>query len=123
MEGDTVLPTIIPCSLVLQIKVLPTSIISADVLENFLWCPGISLNYIYQLSLIIIMDLSNRVVQVRSTLKPDVMEYPSFKPDDISLFFGDLATPAGLVLNHGNPRECFVILPDSEYAPDIIQVG
>ena len=50
------------------------------------------------------MHLSNRVVQVRSTLKPDVKEYPSFSPD-IGLLFGDLATPVGLVLNHNNPRE------------------
>ena len=68
------------------------------------------------------MDLSNRVVQVRSTLKPDVKEYPSFSPDDMGLLFGDLATPVGLVLNHNNPRECFVIFPDSEYVPDILKL-
>ena len=65
------------------------------------------------------MDLSNRVVQVRSTLKPEVKEYPSFSPDDIGLVFGNLATPIGLVLNHNNPRECFVIFSDLEYVPDI----
>ena len=69
------------------------------------------------------MDLSNRVVQVRSTLKPDVKEYPSFSPDDIDLLFGDLATPVGLVLNHNNPRECFVIFPDSEYVPGILKLA
>ena len=69
------------------------------------------------------MDLSNRVVQVRSTLKPDVKEYPSCNPDDIRLLFGDLATPVGLVLNHNNPRECFVIFPDSEYVPDILRLA
>ena len=69
------------------------------------------------------MDLINRVAQVRSTLKPDVKKYPSFTPDDIGLLFGDLATPVGLVLNHNNPRECFVIFPDSEYVPDILQLA
>ena len=44
------------------------------------------------------MDLSNRVVQVRSTFKPDVKEYLSFSPDDIGLLFSDIATPVGLVL-------------------------
>ena len=52
------------------------------------------------------MDLSNRNVQVRSTLKPDVKEYPSFSPDDIGLLFGDIVTPTGLILNHNDPREC-----------------
>ena len=68
------------------------------------------------------MELSNRVVQVRGTLKPDVEEYPSFSPDDVILLFGDVATPVGLVLNHNNPRECFVIFPDSEYVLDILKL-
>ena len=69
------------------------------------------------------MDLSNKVVQVRSTLKPDVKECPSFNPDDIRLLFGDLATPVGLVLNHNNPRECFIIFPDSANVPDILRLA
>ena len=68
------------------------------------------------------MDLSNRVVQVRSTLKPDVKEYPTFTPDDIGLLFGDIASPTGLILNHNDPRECYVIFPDSEYVPDILKL-
>ena len=68
------------------------------------------------------MDLSNKAVQVRSTLKPDVKEYPSSSPDDIGLLFGDLATPVGLLLNHNNPRECFVIFSDPEYVPDIFKL-
>ena len=73
-------------------------------------------------SLIIIMDLSNRVVQVRSTLKPDVKEYPPFTPDDIGLLFGDIVSPTGLILNHSDPRECYVILADSEHVPDILKL-
>ena len=68
------------------------------------------------------MDLDNRVVQVRSTLKPDVKEYPTFTPDDIGLLFGDIASPTGLILNHSDPRECYVIFPDSEYVPDILKL-
>ena len=68
------------------------------------------------------MDLINRVVQVRSTLKPDVKEYPTFTLDDIGLLFGDIASPTGLVLNHNDPRECYVIFPDSEYVPDILKL-
>ena len=69
------------------------------------------------------MELSNRVVQVRSTLKPDVEEYPSFSPDDVILMFGNVAKTVGLVLNHNNPKECFVIFLDSEYVPDILKVA
>ena len=64
------------------------------------------------------MDLSNKVVQVRSTLKPDVKEYPSFKPDDIRWY----NTPEGLILNHNDPRECFVIFSNPEYVPEILQL-
>ena len=67
------------------------------------------------------MDLSNRVVQVRSTLKPDVKEYPPFTPDDIGLLFGDIVSPTGLILNHSDPRECYVICPDSEHVPDVLK--
>ena len=73
-------------------------------------------------SLIIIMNLDNRVVQVRSTLKPDVKEYPTFTLDDIGLLLGEIASPTGLILNHSNSRECYVISLDSEYVPDIFKV-
>ena len=59
------------------------------------------------------MELNNRVVLVRSTLKPDVEEYTSFSPDNVILLFGDVAKQVGLVLNHNNPMECFVIFPNS----------
>ena len=68
------------------------------------------------------MDLDNRVVQVRSTLKPDVKEYPTFTPHDIGLLVGDIASPTGLILNHSDPRECYVIFPDSEYVQDILKL-
>ena len=51
-----------------------------------------------------VMDLSNRVVLVRSTLTPEEEEYLSFRSDDISILFGDIATPTGFVLNKGDPR-------------------
>ena len=61
------------------------------------------------INLISIMDLSNRVVVVRSTLTPEEEEYPSFSSDDISILFWDIATPTGLILNKGDPRECYVV--------------
>ena len=68
------------------------------------------------------MDLSNRVVVVRSTLTPEEQEYPSFSSDDISILFGDIATPTGFILNKGDPRECYVIFPESGYIPEILKL-
>ena len=69
------------------------------------------------------MELSSRVVQVRSTLKPEEEEFPSFSPDDIILLFGDVAKLVGLVLSHNNPRECFVIFCNSESVPEILKLA
>ena len=68
------------------------------------------------------MELSSRVVHVRSTLKPEEEKFPSFSPDDIILLFGDVAKPVGLVIIHNNPRECFVIFPNSESVSDNFKV-
>ena len=68
------------------------------------------------------MDLSNRVVLLRSTLTPDEEEYPSFSSDDISILFGDIASPTGFLLNKGDPRECYVVFPESGYIPEIIKL-
>ena len=65
------------------------------------------------------MEFSNRVVQVRSTLKSEEEEFQSFNPDHVILLFGDIAKPLGLIMSHNNPRECFVIFPNSESASDI----
>ena len=74
------------------------------------------------MSLINTMDLSNRVVQVKRTLKPDVEEYPTFTPDDIGLLFGDIAPPTGLILNKSDPRGCYVIFPEPGYIPEIFKL-
>ena len=50
------------------------------------------------------MDLSDRVVVVMSNLTPEEEEYASYRADDISLLFGDIATPTGFVLNKGDPK-------------------
>ena len=68
------------------------------------------------------MDLSDRVVVVRSTLTPEGEEYPSYRADDISLLFGDIATPTGFVLNKGDPRECYVVFAEPGYIPEILKL-
>ena len=101
-----------------------TSRYQCGVLELQYFLPLLlSLPHLSHYNLMPIIELSNRVLQVRSTLKPDVEEYPSFSADGVILLFGDVARPVGLVLNHNNPRECFVIFPDSEYVPDILKLA
>ena len=68
------------------------------------------------------MDLSNRVVVVRSTLTPEEEEYPSLSADDISILFGDIATPTCFVLNKGDPRECYVVFPEPGHIPEILKL-
>ena len=36
-------------------------------------------------------------------------DYPSFTPEDILFLFEDITHPEGLVLNHSDPSECFVL--------------
>ena len=68
------------------------------------------------------MELSNRVVLVRSTLTPEEEEYHSFRSDDISILFGDIAMSTGFVLNKGDPRECYVVFPECGYIPEIFKL-
>ena len=68
------------------------------------------------------MDLSERVVVVRSTLTPEEEEYPSYRADDISPLFGDIATPTGFVLNKGDPREYYVVFAEPGYIPEILKL-
>ena len=68
------------------------------------------------------MDLDTRVVPITSTLKPDVNDYPTFTPYDIGLLFGDIASATGLILNYSDPRECYVIFPESQYVQDILKL-
>ena len=68
------------------------------------------------------MDRTNRVVVVRSTLTPEEEEYPSFSSDDISILFGDIASPTGFILNKGDPRKCYIVFPESGYIPKILKL-
>ena len=68
------------------------------------------------------MDLSDRIMVVRSTLTPEEEEYPSYRADDISLLFGDIATPTGFVLNRGDPKVCYVVFAEPGYIPEILKL-
>ena len=59
-----------------------------------------------------IMELSERVIQVRSTAKHE-KNYPSFTQDDIVFLFEDVIRPVALVLNNNDPFECLVLFPSA----------
>ena len=68
-----------------------------------------------------VMELSERVIQVRSTAKHE-KDYPSFTQDDIVFWFEDVVRPAGLVLNKSDSLECFVIFPPAALMQDVIDL-
>ena len=53
------------------------------------------------------MDLSKRLVHVKSSTKEK--DYPAFTTEDILFLFGHITCPEGLILNHSDPPECFVL--------------
>ena len=53
------------------------------------------------------MDLSKRLILVKSPAKEE--DYPAFTPYDVIFLFGDITHPEGLILNHSDPSECFVL--------------
>ena len=65
------------------------------------------------------MDLSKRLVLVKSSAKED--EYPAFTPDDVIILFGGITRPEGLILNHSDPSECYVLF--SQTAPMSVIYG
>ena len=67
------------------------------------------------------MELSERLVQVKSTAKEE--ELPEYTPDDIEFLFGDVIRPVGLILNHNDPTECHVLFPPAAPMSDIFKLN
>ena len=67
------------------------------------------------------MELSERLIQVKSTAK-DEKDFPSFIQDDIVFLFGDVTRPVGLILNNNNPLEYYVLFPHAAPMQDIIDL-
>ena len=55
------------------------------------------------------MDLCKRLVLVKFSAKED--DYPAYTTEDVIFLFGDIFHPEGLILNHSDPSECFVLFP------------
>ena len=56
------------------------------------------------------MELSERLIQVKSTAKHE-KDFPSFTQDDIVFLFGDVIRPVGVILNNNDPLKCYVLFP------------
>ena len=67
------------------------------------------------------MELSERLIQVRSTARHE-KDYHSFTQDDILFLFGDVIRPLGLILNNNDPLECYVLFPPAAPMQDIIDL-
>ena len=53
------------------------------------------------------MDLSKRIVLLKASVKEG--EYPAFTPEDMIFLFAEVICPEGVVLNHTDPTECYVL--------------
>ena len=56
------------------------------------------------------MDISERLIQVKSNAK-DKKDFPSYMQDDVVFLFEDVIRLEGLVLNHKDSSECYVLFP------------
>ena len=68
------------------------------------------------------MELGDRLVQVRSTVKHEKPEKDLFTQDDIECIFADVVRPVGFILNNHDPLECFVLFPPATPMQDIIDL-
>ena len=69
------------------------------------------------------MELGDRLVHVRSTVKHEKPEKELFTQDDIVFIFSDIVRPVGLILNNNDPLECFVLFPPATPMQDIIDLS
>ena len=67
------------------------------------------------------MDLSKTLVLVKSSAKKE--DFPSFTPDDVIFLFGDIVCPEGLIVNHSDPSECFVLFAHTAPMSDIYDLN
>ena len=54
------------------------------------------------------MDFSKRLVLFKSSAKEG--DYPAFAPEDVIVLFEEVTHPEGVILNHSDPTECYVLV-------------
>ena len=53
------------------------------------------------------MDLGKRLVLLKSSTKEE--EYPAYTPEDVLFLFEEITCPEGVILNHSDLSECYVL--------------
>ena len=56
------------------------------------------------------MEISDRLMQVKSSAKIEE-DFLTCTPIEIVFLSGSVIRPVGLILNHDDPSECFVLFP------------
>ena len=67
------------------------------------------------------MDLSERLIWVKSNAE-DKKDFPSYMQDDVVFLFEDVIRPVGLVLNHKDSSECYVLFPSAPSMQEIAKL-
>ena len=67
------------------------------------------------------MELSERLIHVKSTAKHE-QDYPSYTQDNVVFLFGDVIRPVGMVLNHKNSLEFYVLFPPAAQMQEIARL-
>ena len=60
-------------------------------------------------------------MQVKSSAKEE--DFLTYTPSDILFLFGDVIQPVGLIVNHADPSECFVLFPSAAPIQDIYSLN
>ena len=68
------------------------------------------------------MEINNRLVLVKSSAKIEE-DFLTYTPSEIVFLLGDVIRPVGLVLNHDDPSECFVLFPSAAPMQEIYSLS
>ena len=68
------------------------------------------------------MEISDRLVQVKSSAKIEE-DFLTYTPSEILFPFEDVNRPVGLIFNHDDSSECFVLFPTAAPMQDIYSLS
>ena len=68
------------------------------------------------------MEISDRLVQVKSTAKMEE-DFITYTPSEIIFLLGDVIRAVGLILNHDDPSECFVLPPTAAHMQETYKLS
>ena len=67
------------------------------------------------------MEIIDRLVQIKCSAKGE--DFLTYTPSDIAFLLGNVIRPVGLILNHDDPSECFVLFPSAAHMQDIYSLS